>query len=375
MSAICINIIYHTYLNDNREKTIGGVQTYISDLSNVFEKAGLNVRVIQFSKKDFVYAITDKVSVYGFNIKDKNVRRRYQKLYNKCIETTGDWQQAITIFATDIMIPKKVKKQAICIQHGISWDIPRTQKRCRLLQIFLRMINTQRIIDRLSRVDEVVCVDYNFQNWYRTQIDKIENSISVIPNYTKIFSEVSKSSKCINLIFARRFFEYRGTRIFVRAVERLLSERNDVFVTIAGDGPDKKWMQQQLDHFENVKFVTYESQESYIIHSDQHIAVVPTIGSEGTSLSLLEAMSSQCAVICSDVGGMTNIVLDGYNGIIVGAGNVQQLYDAMLRLVNDPVLRNKLAKNARETVVDAFSYEKWQSQWIEVINKLDNAGY
>jgi len=106
------------------------------------------------------------------------------------------------------------------------------------------------------------------------------------------------------------------------------------------------------------------------IHKDKHIAVVPTVGSEGTSLSLLEAMSAQCAVVCTNVGGITNIVLNNYNGKIVNAGDVDQLYQAIKELIDNPESRERLAKTGYETVKYAFSYERWVNQWSEVIKNI-----
>ena len=46
-------------------------------------------------------------------------------------------------------------------------------------------------------------------------------------------------------------------------------------------------MKAQLVDYSNVHFISYKSNESLLIHLDKDIAVVPTVGSEGTSLSLL----------------------------------------------------------------------------------------
>ncbi|WP_420491566.1 glycosyltransferase [Neobacillus drentensis] len=52
------------------------------------------------------------------------------------------------------------------------------------------------------------------------------------------------------------------------------------------------------------------------------------LGSEGTSLSLLEAMAAKCAEIATNVGGMTNIILDNYNGLIINPDE-SELYLAL----------------------------------------------
>ena len=170
----------------------------------------------------------------------------------------------------------------------------------------------------------------------------------------------------MRIIFARRFYEYRGTRIFTEAIKRILNEYANVDVTMAGDGPDKGWMKAQLVDYSNVHFISYKSNESLLIHLDKDIAVVPTVGSEGTSLSLLEAMASKCAVICSNVGGMTNIILDGYNGLMIEPTS-DNIYLALKQLLDNPEQRGCLACKAYETSSHAFSFENWKKRWLNII--------
>ncbi len=121
-----------------------------------------------------------------------------------------------------------------------------------------------------------------------------------------------------------------------------------------------------MEKFKNVSFITYKSDESLSVHADKHIAVVPTLGSEGTSLSLLEAMASHCAVICTNVGGMTNIIIDRYNGLMINP-NTEELYDAMKKAILDAKLRNRLAINAYNSVKEGFSFELWCEKWKSVL--------
>ena len=113
-------------------------------------------------------------------------------------------------------------------------------------------------------------------------------------------------------------------------------------------------------------FTQYCSDESVKFHSNFDIAVVPTIGSEGTSLSLLEAMSAKCAVICTNVGGMTNIIIDGYNGLMV-TPNIDQLYSAIKYLIDNKDIRNKISERGHDTIRKSFTFEKWEKKWREVL--------
>lgn len=215
-----------------------------------------------------------------------------------------------------------------------------------------------------------MCVDHNFVNWHKAVAPYPEVKHVVIPNFADIPAmPTQKNEETLRIIFARRFFIHRGTRLFANVAERILNERQNVFITIAGTGPDADYMHEKLDPFKNVQFTTFNSGESLDIHRDADIAVVPTVGSEGTSLSLLEAMASGCAVVCTNVGGMTNIVLDGYNGLMISP-NEEDLYKALNQLVDDPLLRTTLQNNAYATVKSAFSLTKWQTKWTEVIQQV-----
>lgn len=359
-----IYIIYNKYYNfDKNYFTIGGVQTYITDLSSILVNEKFIVHIIQAGSEDRRTCINE-VEIIEYKINEKNSREALCKKLYKDI----DVKQDLIIFGSDTMMPKNnMFFRSIAIQHGICWDIPNNSNRSTIRVLASRAKNAFNIIKRLNRVQKVVCVDYNFLNWYRTQVDKVLNNFSVIPNYSQIAPITEKPDDCINIIFARRLYEYRGTKIFTAAIKRILDEGRSINVTIAGSGADEEWMHKQLDQYGNVKFILYESKDSLKIHNSQHIAVVPTIGSEGTSLSLLEAMSAQCAVVCTNVGGMTNIIINGYNGLMVNASDIEQLYLAIVDLVEHPEKRKRLAEKGYETLKSSFSYERWKDQWIKVL--------
>ncbi len=362
-----IYIVYNKFYDFARnEITIGGIQTYISDLISIFMEMNYKVCVIQVGNEE------RNIEINGYTIRQYFIKARYRnEALAKRIKSEIDEKKDLVVFATDSIAPFGVRfEKSIAIQHGISWDKPSQTPRGILKGLLSRMKATYRIAKSLQLIHSVICVDYNFQNWYRTQVDKVESNLVVIPNYSRISLENTKPSNVINIIFARRLFWYRGTRVFVSAIKPVLDSRSNVQLTIAGSGDDEEWMREQLSEYENVKFITYKSEESLDIHKDKHIAVVPTVGSEGTSLSLLEAMSAGCAVIASDVGGMTNIVIDGYNGKLVSAGNVDALRLAIEQLIDNPEEREFLSKHGRETVRAAFSYEHWAEQWKTVVHNI-----
>lgn len=76
---------------------------------------------------------------------------------------------------------------------------------------------------------------------------------------------------------------------------------------------------------------------------------------EGLGVSLLQASAAGVPVIASRAGGMPEAVADGLSGLLVPPGEVEALQQAILVLVNDQVLRQRLGRQGRERIESEFS--------------------
>lgn len=363
-----VRIVYYRYLDDNRKVVLGGAENYLRNLGHILSNIGYTIILYQYSDEAF-QEVVDDIKVIGV---EKASRPSHLIRYIDCHE--HDYKNDILIFGTDIMIARNNFIKSVAIQHGVAWDITLKDTVPHLKNytwIAKGMLRSFVKYGRYKNCNNIVCVDYNFVNWYRTQVAHIDSRLHVIPNFSKIPEKAERIENGVSIIFARRLVEYRGTRIFTNAIKKVKEIHPEVSITIAGEGPEKEWMQQQLQNFSGVTFTSYKPDESLSIHQKHDIAVVPTRGSEGTSLSLLEAMATGCAVVATNVGGMTNIVLDGFNGLMISP-NSDELADALLMLIENDEMRKKISYHARETITESFSYEKWRERWVKVIQGLEN---
>lgn len=361
-----IHIINTVYLTpDGRNLSVGGVETYIKNLCQVIIECNYKPIVYQMASNPF-NVLFDGVEVHGIMCDKKKIVKEALKIIP---------ENEIVVFANDEVIHGKYKGKTLAIQHGIGWDLPIFKERgdvFDLLYFIRRVFSAYKKVQNNQKTDVVVCVDYNYLNWYRTQVNCPKAHFEVIPNFTRIpDTRNNKLDSKINIIFARRFVEIRGTRIFIPAIKRILDEYKNIEITFAGNGPDEEYIKEQFANCNNVHMIQYGCEESLKVHSDKHIAVIPSIGSEGTSLSLLEAMASGCAVICTNIGGMTNIVLDHYNGLMVSPDETS-LYFALKELIDNKDIMNRIAEKGYETAKYAFSYEKWVKSWKKVLGSLVN---
>lgn len=370
-----LHIFWYGFISDDgKSVSVGGVQTYLINLTKLFNEKGIEVHFYRAGNCDIENILYNiHFHVFKSSLSDRDLPHQVKAAFNHYKEKI-DKQRDIVLFAEEHLSFKTSGYHVISLQHGIYWDKPdyrSNNSNFRFALILYRKIKeTISLLRHSTYSDILVCVDYNYVNWYRALMPCTKTKLYVVPNFAPLFPRVGKPVNIVNIMFARRFVPFRGTRVFGTAIKRILREYENVHVTLAGWGSDETWLHEQLDGYgEKIEFTTYKSEESFQIHSDKHIAVVPTVGSEGTSLSLLEAMSSHCAVIGSDVGGITNIILDGYNGLMVPAGNSNSLYEAIKLLIDNSVLREKIAEKGYETIQESFSLDVWMSKWRRIIKE------
>lgn len=102
---------------------------------------------------------------------------------------------------------------------------------------------------------------------------------------------------------------------------------------------------------------TYQS--SRIFLNTSTISPVPT--------ALLEAMSCGCAVVTTATCMIPEIIENGVNGFI--SNDETELKQYLVDLLNDEDLAKSLGKEARKTIVDKFSQEKFILKWDSLLHK------
>ncbi len=363
--------------NGSGRPTIGGVETYIMRLSRLMADMGHTPILYQQADADFTCTHGSLV-VRGIAPANRSIARLHKLA---CSEDRGD--NPVIIFCADQCSCPTNSRRSLTIQHGIHWDLPLRFWNLRggrrtlwpLYKHYIHWIKKR----TFERGHFRVCVDLNFINWYRTFHNEDDlGHVYYIPNCCAVADKESitrrltRPQKTVRILFARRLEEYRGTRIFTSAAQRLLAEELDVQIIVAGEGPDESYMRERLPDTQQVTFTKVPHAQMMELLKTVDIAIVPSLGSEGTSFSLVEAMGAGCACIATNVGGMTNMVIDRHNGLLIWP-TAEALYHAMKSLIIDYDMRARLGRSAWETARQAFSEEGWKETWRNVIETVVSA--
>lgn len=172
------------------------------------------------------------------------------------------------------------------------------------------------------------------------------------------------------ILYIGRLEYNKGVFDLAEAVEPLLKEYPELMIRLVG-----------MDRKPPPNFKKKESTASKVIYSlipteyhsriifTNHIpvtkticfqqkaicTVMPTRSFESFSYTTMEAMSCGCPVIATECGGPSEIITDGFDGLLIPPGDVKALRDALERLIKDKQLREKLAFHARGTVECRYS--------------------
>ena len=88
--------------------------------------------------------------------------------------------------------------------------------------------------------------------------------------------------------------------------------------------------------------------------ADTDLLVVPSTWYENTPFVILEAFEAGVGVICSDLGGMVEVIEDGVNGFRFEAGNAEAMAGVIERCLADPQSVARLDPRPAGTIADNY---------------------
>jgi len=176
------------------------------------------------------------------------------------------------------------------------------------------------------------------------------------------------------LLTLGRLVQRKGIDNVIEALSQVKNVYDKFIYLIVGKGPDKDRITSLVknhDMEDNVKIVGYAKDSelpTFYSACDMFITTPREIGGdvEGFGIVYLEANSFGKPVIASRTGGVIEAVLDNQTGILVDQGDIQQIRDAILKLLRNDSLRKSLGDNGRKRVKDKF---QWELQ-VKKLNQL-----
>jgi colanic acid/amylovoran biosynthesis glycosyltransferase len=167
----------------------------------------------------------------------------------------------------------------------------------------------------------------------------------------------SGSDRSAEILFVGRLLHGKGLPLLFDAIAELRRRDLDVRATIVGDGPARAELEavaRGLGLSAHVRFLGSVGQDDIRSHyARADLFCLPSFA-EGIPVVAMEAMAMELPVVSTRIAGLAELIEDGRHGFLVAPGRVDELTDALERLVRAPAERKQMGRAARQKVSDDY---------------------
>lgn len=227
----------------------------------------------------------------------------------------------------------------------------------------LRSRNDLKVVSRFDRF--VVLTEEDRGYW--GDLDNIQ----VIPNARTFVLDSAAELKEKRVIAVGRYCYQKGLDRLIDAWNIICQSVDDWKLHLVGDGEDRTVLQTQIDRLglsDKVVLGRAETDMKSVYANSSILALSSRY--EGLAMVLLEAQAAGLPIVSFECKcGPKDVITDGGDGYLVEEGNVAQLAEKLLKLINDEELRRRMGAEAYRNS-ERFSEERVMAQWVELFNEV-----
>lgn len=194
--------------------------------------------------------------------------------------------------------------------------------------------------------------------------------------YPSIEDLISRKNKR-TILWCGRFLDWKHADDVIAVAKRLKAAEEAFQMELIGVGEMEAALRQMTTEAgltQQVHFLGSMPPEAVRQHMEASgIYLFTSDRKEGWGAVLNEAMNSGCAVVASDAAGATPYLVEhGVNGTVYHSGDVQELYEAVVRLLNHPERQAQLGAAAYETITELWNAEVAANRLLQLSQAILN---
>jgi glycosyltransferase involved in cell wall biosynthesis len=227
-----------------------------------------------------------------------------------------------------------------------------------------------------KRVDAFIFIsEYVKNEQFKTfPILKEKESIVIYNGATKRLDnkEKIKTLKSISLVSVAALLDLKNIPILIKALAILKEKRDEnIYLYVAGEGSARKKLEKKIKKYNLEEYVFLLGNQSNIggLLDQCDIFVHPSY-KEGFGIAVAEAMFHERPLIVSNAGALPEIVKNNETGLMVDPFNAQEWVDAIIKIIENPNLAKRLAKNAVKYAETEFSMKRCATEHDTFYEKL-----
>ena len=232
--------------------------------------------------------------------------------------------------------------------------------------------NIEKIMSKYTQ--KIICVsEYDRKLAIEVMPEYAKNLVSIhngIPDkkHDKVFKD-----EFLRLVMIARFSPPKDQITLIYTAKILIEEGIPIQLTLVGDGPNfstAKEVAKKLQIDQWVNFLGARTDIENILSKNDIFLLISKW--EGFPISIIEAMRQGMPVIASDVGGVSEAVIDGETGFLIPRGNEKFLKEKIKELYEKRNLCYEFGENGRKRYLKYFTSDKMVEKIIKIYEEILN---
>lgn len=192
-------------------------------------------------------------------------------------------------------------------------------------------------------------------------------------------SSVRRSLRLAPIVagFVGTMNRWQGIRGFAETIERVAKARQDVGFLFVGDGEGRAALESDLASKGLRDFAVFVGRQSHAAIPEylaaMDIGMLLDSNDYGSPMKVFEYLAMGAAVIAPTVGPVLEVLRDGDTGLLIQPGDAPAMARHILTLADDPALRARLARNGREYVLGAHTWDRNAEEILAVLARSAGA--
>lgn len=228
----------------------------------------------------------------------------------------------------------------------------------------------RRIVQGLNLADMVIVLSQEWKQYFSQIISK--EKLEILYNGVKIPKEFNKDYNNNNILFLGRLCEEKGVYKLLEAIKVLTITYPNIMLNICGSGEEDKILKYIRSNSlsNNVKLIGWVSKNQREEQLKENSIFVLPSEYEAMPMSLLEAMAYRNIPVCTNVGGIPQIIQDNTNGILIKNYGVKPITEALEKVLDCPCKKKQMAEISYKTVEEKFNVESNVRSLYEIYLKV-----
>jgi glycosyltransferase involved in cell wall biosynthesis len=231
-----------------------------------------------------------------------------------------------------------------------------------------------RVLTYLLRRFRYITVTGNYTKNFLLKNHIPAEKISIIPHAIDPVDCPVDTPKEYDAIFVGRLAQVKHIETFIRAMEMVRREKPSLRAGIIGQGPEMprlKALAEQLGISHVIDFLGYVP-DVYTWYNRARMSIIAS-EREGFPYSAMESLSCGCPVIASNCGDITDVLIHGFNGILVDDYHDSAAFaGAIIKLLDDPPRLAGLSRNALKSM-EAVNKKQVTGIWVRIMERVQGS--